>query len=378
MKQINSALAGAGFIGAAHVEALRRLGYVNIVALSEQNGEIAQERAADMNIEKAYGDFSEMVKDDEIDVVHICTPNNFHYPMAKEALQTGKHVVLEKPFALTTEEGQELVEIAGKSEKVAAIHFNIRFYPLVQQAKELVQKGELGEILAVNGSYQQDWLFKKTDYNWRLEPESGGESRAVADIGSHWLDSVEYITDTKIEEVFADFCTFHKTRLKPKKEVKTYSEGSLDMDDYEEVEINTEDYASVLLHFDNGAHGSVTLNQVAAGRKNRIFFEIYGTKGSLAWNGEKPNQIWFGSRDNNNEVMLKDPTLMGDSAQYADFPGGHCEGFPDTSKQLFNNVYQQIITGEQKGFPTFKDGMRELVLTESIVKSAKKEKWVKL
>lgn len=377
MAKLNVAVTGLGFIGAEHVEALRRLGYVNVKALCEVEG--AQKKAEAMSIDKAYDDYQELLKDDTIDVVHICTPNNLHHSMAKEALLSGKHVVLEKPFAMTTAEGEELLKIAKESDLSAAIHFNIRFYPLVQHAKEMIKNGELGEILAINGSYQQDWLFKETDYNWRLEPEYSGESRAVADIGSHWLDLVEYMTGNKVQKVCADFCTFYPVRKKPKKAVETYSGKMLQPSDYEDIKIETEDYATVLLRFNNGAHGSMTLNQVAAGRKNRIYFEVYGTKGSIAWDGEKPNELWVGSRDNNNELMLKDPSLMKKGAvSYANYPGGHTEGFPDTSKQLFNNFYQQILTGEEKDFPTFEDGMRELVLTEAIVNSAKEEKWIKL
>ena len=378
MKKISAGVIGTGFIGPAHIEALRRLGYIDVVAIADISMEVAREKAEQLYIGKAYGGYEKLLKDGSIEVVHICTPNHLHYPIAKEALLAGKHVICEKPLAISPRQGKELLELAKKTGLVAAVHFNLRFYPLVQQAKAMVDAGELGDILAVNGSYQQDWLFYQTDYNWRLEPEFSGKSRAVADIGSHWLDLVQYITKSKVERVCADFCTFYPTRKKPLRPVETYTGKILKSYDYKDVEINTEDYATVLLRFNNGAHGSMTVNQVAAGRKNRLAFEIYGTKMAIAWNCERPNQMWIGRRDSENGLLLKDPSLMYESArQYASCPGGHTEGFPDTSKQLFNNVYRQILAGGeyQFDFPTFEDGQRELILCEAIFNSARKEKW---
>ncbi len=339
---------------------------------------MAKEKAEQLNVDKVYGDYKELLAEKTIEVVHICTPNHLHYPIAKEALLAEKHIVCEKPLAINSEQGRDLLELVKKTELTAAIHFNLRFYPLIQQAKAMVKAGEIGDILAVNGSYQQDWLLYQTDYNWRLEPEFSGKSRSVADIGSHWLDMIEYISGIKIEMVCADFCTFFKTRKKPIKPAETYTRKILKSSDYEDIKINTEDYATVLLRFNNGAHGSMTVNQMAAGRKNRLTFEIYGTKMSIAWNSENPNKMWIGKRDSKNELLIKDPSLMNKSVrQYACYPGGHVEGFPDTSKQLFNNVYKQILAGKRFkfDFPTFIDGYRELILCEAIFDSARKKKW---
>jgi len=378
MKKINAGVIGTGFIGPSHIEALRRLGYVNIIAMADINIKVAKEKAEQLTVGKVYGDYKELLADKTIEVVHICTPNYLHYPIAKEALLAGKHVVCEKPLAINPIQGRDLLELVKKTGLVAAVHFNLRFYPLVQQAKAMVEAGELGDILAVNGSYQQDWLLYQTDYNWRLEPEFNGKSRAVADIGSHWLDMIEYITGVKIEKVYADFCTFFTIRKKSAKLFKTYTGKILKSSDYKDIKINTEDYATVLLRFNNGAHGSMTVNQVAAGRKNRLVFELYGTKMSIAWDSENPNEMWIGKRDSKNELLIKDPSLMNSSVrQYSSYPGGHAEGFPDTSKQLFNNVYKQILAGKEPGFdfPTFEDGYRELILCDAIFDSALKEKW---
>ena len=382
--KIKVGVIGTGFIGPAHVEALRRIGYVEVSALSDINPEVAGQKAKMLNIDRAYGDYRDMLKDPEIEAVHICTPNNLHYVMSREAMEAGKHVVCEKPLSMNSKEAEELIRIAKEKNLVNAVHFNIRFYPLMHQAKAMVEKGELGKILAVNGSYQQDWLFYETDYNWRLQPEFSGDSRAVADIGSHWLDLIEFITNIKVKEVCADFATFHPIRKKPLKPVETYAGKVLSPEDYADIGINTEDYATVLLRFDNGAHGSLTVNQVAAGRKNRLYFEVYGSKRAISWDSERPNELWIGRRDGNNEIMMKDPSLMYPSArEIVSFPGGHNEGFPDTSKQMFGKLYKYIMNkgylkGETPEFPTFEAGYRELVLCENIVKSSREDGWIKV
>jgi predicted dehydrogenase len=380
MEKIKAGVIGVGFIGPSHIEALRRLGFVDVLAIADANEELTKKKAEILNITKAYGDYRALLNDKEIDVVHICSPNHLHYNMIKDSLAAGKHVICEKPFAMDSMEGLELLELSKKTDLVTALHFNIRFYPLVQQAREMIRKQEIGEILAINGSYQQDWLFYETDYNWRLEPEYSGASRAVADIGSHWLDLMEYITGNRVLSACSDFATFYPFRKKPLMPLETFSGKMMNPYDYKDIKVTTEDYASVLLRFDNNAHGSLTVNQVAAGRKNRIYFEIYGTEGSIAWDGENPNEIWFGKREGSNSLMIKDPSLMSEQVRsYASYPGGHTEGFPDTSKQLFFNVYSQIKDRQlEYDYPSFEDGYRELLLCEAIVKSAKERKWVEI
>lgn len=384
MRKIKVGVIGTGFIGPAHIEAMRRLGYIDVVALADVDEETARRKADMLSIETCYGDYRKLLANEEIEVVHVCTPNNMHYPMSKEALMAGKHVVCEKPLSMNSAQARDLIKIADEKGLVNAIHFNIRFYPLVHHIREMVANGDLGKIFAINGSYQQDWLFLDTDYNWRLEPEFSGDSRAVADIGSHWLDSVEFMTGIKVNEVFADFATFHPIRKKPLKPIETYSGKMLKPEDYQEVNIGTEDYATVLLHFDNGAHGSLTVNQVAAGRKNRIFFEIYGSKAAIQYNTESPNEVWIGYREKSNELLMRDPSLLyADAREIITFPGGHNEGFPDTSKQFFSKFYRYIAEeGFKKGappeFPTFEAGLRELELCEKVVESARNEKWVSL
>jgi predicted dehydrogenase len=380
LEKIKVGIIGTGFIGPAHIEALKRLPYIEISALAESSTGLAKEKAALLGIEKYYGNYQELIQNKEIRSVHVCSPNYLHYEMSKAALLAGKHVICEKPLAIKVKEAEELVKLAEEKKLVNVVNFNIRYYPLMRQLKLMIQKGELGEVLAIHGSYLQDWLFYETDYNWRLEPEFSGESRAIADIGSHWMDLIEYVTGLQIVEVFADFATFYKSRKKPLKPLETYSGKVLQAQDYQDIPIGTEDYATVLFRFNNGGRGVMTVNQVAAGRKNRLYFELDGSKKAIAWESEIPNQMWIGSRDTNNEIMMRDPALVHPECRtLIDYPGGHNEGFPDTFKQLYKEVYRQILTGDEvasPSFPTFRDGLRELILCEKIIESNKKRKWI--
>jgi len=373
---------GAGFIGPIHVEAVRRTFLAEVVALAGSNQEAAERKASQYGVPRAYGDYRDLLADDAIDVVHICTPNNLHFSMARDALRAGKHVVCEKPLTLTRSEAEQLVQLAEWLDLVNAVHFNVRYYPLVREARELVRSGATGRLFAIYGSYLQDWLFYDTDYSWRLEPELSGTSRAIADIGSHWLDLVEYVSQLRVTEVLADFATFHPTRKKPLRPIETWSGKLVTAEDYEEVPIETEDYASVLLHFDKGGHGVVTVNQMAAGHKNRVAFEMDGARVALGWDSQRPNELFIGHRDQANQVLLRDPALVSPPTRsIIAYPGGHNEGFPDTSKHLFREVYQAILSGSQRteaapAFPTFRDGYREVVLCEAILASVRTRGWV--
>ncbi|GAB3935580.1 Gfo/Idh/MocA family protein [Larkinella terrae] len=381
MEKIKVGVVGTGFIGPAHIEALRRLPNVEVVALCEVTAELARQKADALGIARSYT-FDELLKQDDIQSVHICTPNFLHYSQSKAALAAGKHVICEKPLAKDLKEAEELVELAAKSGLVNAVHFNLRYYPLARQMRVMRQKGDLGEVYSVIGSYLQDWLFYNTDYNWRLEPDKSGDSRAIADIGSHLMDILEYITGLKTVAVLADFNTIHKTRKKPLKAVETYSGKMLQPEDYADVPINTEDHANVLLRFDNGNKGVITVSQVSAGRKNQMKLEIAGSKKTFAWNSEAPNEMWIGNRDGYNENLMRDPSLLYSEARsVVSFPGGHNEGFPDTSKQLFKEVYDAIAAGKQPEnptFPTFADGYRELLICERILESNRKQAWVNI
>ena len=377
MKTIKAGIIGTGFIGPAHVEAARRAGFVEMLALCEAGDELARKKAAALNIPKAYGSVDALLADREVEVVHNCTPNHIHFEISKKIMAAGKHVISEKPLAMTTRESKELVKLAAEAGVVNAIDFNYRYYPLVQEAKAMAASGKLGDVFHANGSYTQDWLFLPTDWNWRLVPQFSGESRAVADVGSHWCDCSQFITGLKITKVFADFVTIHQNRMKPKKEVETYSGKMLQPSDYEPVPIHTEDYATVVFQFDNGAHGSFNVSQCFAGRKNRLFFELSGSKCSLVWDQERPNEMWIGHRDKPNQLLMKDPSLLSERARaYAHYPGGHPEAYPDGLKNFLLRVYSHIRdTSTPADFSTFQDGHDELAICEAVLASSRSQKW---
>jgi len=378
-EKIAAGIIGTGFIGPAHVEAARRLGNVEILAVAEANEELAQQKAAEMSIPRSYGNYQDLLADPDIQVVHNCTPNHLHFEVNRDILAAGKHEISEKPLAMNTTESNELLSLARDSGLIHAVDFNYRFYPLVQHAREMVRSGEIGDVFSIHGSYLQDWLFLPTDWNWRLVPELSGDSRAVADVGSHWCDLMQFISGQSITRVFADLHTVHKTRMRPKKEVETYSGKELDPSDYEAQEINTEDYASVLFEMANGTRGVFTVSQVAAGRKNRLHFELDGSKCAISWDQEKPNEMWIGYRDKANEILTKDPSLLHEAArEYAHYPGGHPEAYPDGPKNLFRNVYRAVAKGQMPTDPdwsTFEDGHKEVAICEAVLTSHKNQQW---
>ncbi len=377
-RRVGVGIAGTGFIGRAHIDALRRIN-VNLIGLAEGTPEKAREKAVAFGIPNAYPSFEAMLDDPQIEVVHLATPNFLHFSQARAALLAGKHVVCEKPLAMTSQELAGLVALAKDKGLVNAISFNIRFYPLSQQARQMVRSGDLGDLFILQGSYMQDWLLLPTDWNWRLESGWGGKSRAVADIGSHWLDLLTFISGMRIKEVFADFKIVHTWRKKPAKPLETYSGRLLTPGDYIDQPVKTEDYASILLHFENGARGVLTVSQVSSGRKNRLFYEINGSKSSISWDSERPNEMWIGHRSEANQHLLKDPILLAQPARdLAEYPGGHNEGFLDTFKQLFRKVYEYIRAGDfsqAPEFPTFADGHYEMLLVEAIERSAEEQSW---
>jgi predicted dehydrogenase len=282
-----------------------------------------------------------------------------------------------------------LVRIAAGSGRAAAVAYNIRFYPLNHEARARIAGGVVGGVLHVAGSYVQDWLLKDTDFNWRVLANDGGELRAVSDIGTHWLDLVQFITGQKIVSVCADLHTIHKFRQRPQGGVETFSGKLTAPRATEPVPITTDDYGCILLRFANGAPGVVWVSQVTAGRKNCLRYEIAGSKQALAWNSESPNELWIGHRDEPNGQLIRDPALLGSEARaIASYPGGHNEGFPDSFKQLFRTFYGAIDRGEFPAvgrgspdpapYPTFADGHHEIVLCDAILQSHHERRWVEL
>ena len=378
LSRLRAGVIGTGFIGPVHIEALRRLG-VQVAALCDVPDRVRT--AADrLGVPRAFGDHHELLRSPDVDVVHITAPNRFHAEMSLAALKAGKHVICEKPLAMNTRETAAIVKAARSTGTVFAVNYNVRFYPAVLQLRRTVADGDLGEIIHVNGSYFQDWLFKDTDYNWRLLPTEGGKLRAVADIGTHWMDTASFILGAKITSVFADLGTFHRTRKRPLGEVQTFAKANGKVK-YASYQVATEDFANVLLQFDNHARGNLAVSQVAAGRKNCIRMEIYGSSKSAWWCSEDPEILHFGNRDGANEVAMRATPAFGPGAEgFMDYPAGHVEGFPDTFKMLFRNIYSTIASGGMgpRLFATAEDGHAEVAVCEAILKSHLAKEWVKV
>jgi predicted dehydrogenase len=281
---------------------------------------------------------------------------------------------------MNTSETATLVKLAREQGRVGAVTYNLRYYPLCQEARALVERGAIGEPRLVYGGYLQDWLFYPTDWNWRLEPEVGGSMRAVADIGTHWMDLLTWITGRRLTELCADLATVIPVRQRPKGPVETFKQSTTVAS--EPVHMTTDDYASILLHFEGNLRGVLTVSQVSAGRKNRMWFEIDGSEGSLAWDAEQPNTLWIGRRNEANRYLIKDPALMSPQARgYAAYPGGHAEGYPDTFVQLFKDFYGYLAAGDfhaPRSFPTFETGHQEVRLCEIVAKSAQERKWLEV
>jgi predicted dehydrogenase len=385
MKTIKTAIIGTGFIGPAHLEALQRIGGIQVVALASIEKEKARALGERYGIPKIYDRWEDAVADKSVDVIHNCTPNNLHFAINKAALKAGKHVISEKPLTMTSKESAELVNLAAKQGVVNAINFNYRFYPLVQHARAMMSRGELGKVYLVHGHYLQDWLYYETDYNWRLETTLSGVSRAIADIGSHWCDLAQFITGQRITSVFADLMTVHPKRKRPKGAIETFKGKEVAVSgDVEDIPIRTEDIGIVMLRFEQGVKGVVTVSQVSAGRKNCEQIEVDGSKAAIAWNQEEPNELWVGHRERPNEVIIKDPSLLHPEARkYAHYPGGHPEGYPDGPMNLFINVYDFIREGKDPrkhapDFPTFADGHLENKIVDAVLKSNRSRKWVEV
>ncbi|MEM8669984.1 MAG: Gfo/Idh/MocA family oxidoreductase [Planctomycetota bacterium] len=381
MSNLRAAVIGTGFIGPVHVEGLQRAG-VDVVGILGSQPDKSKRAAAELGLQTAYGSLDELLDDGSVNVVHITSPNQFHFDQASRALHAGKHVLCEKPLAMNTQESSQLVALAESSGLAAAVNYNIRYYPLCQEAATQVRRGDVGDIFHFSTSYAQDWLFHRTDFNWRVMSEEGGSLRAVADIGTHALDLLQFITHQKVESVFADLLTVYPERERPKGGIETFSGNSTAAEDTESIAIGTEDFGCVLLRMSDSSRGVMHVSQVTAGRKNCLQFEIAGAKKSLAWCSETPNEMRMGYRDAPNQSLIRDPALLsGQASSKCSYPGGHNEGFPDTFKQLFRDFYQSVENGQYRSdptYPTFADGHQEIAVCEAVLKSHLRQKWIHL
>ncbi len=374
MKRLGMGLVGAGFIGPHHIEAVRRLGFVDVVAIAHHNEEGARQKADALGVPKGYGSYEALLADPDIDVVHNATPNALHHPVNMAAIAAGKHVVSDKPLAMTSAQARELFEAAEARGIVHAVTFNYRGNPLVQQARTMVAKGEIGPPRFIHGHYLQDWLLYDTDYSWRLEPEKGGESSAMGDIGSHWCDLAQHVSGLRITEVLADLTTVIPVRKRPVGSRHAFAQAGAD-DAYEPVDIKVEDLCSVLVRFENGTKGAFSVGQICAGHKNDLVLEVNGGEASLRWHQEQQNELWIGNRRTGNVILQKDPSLMDPAvAGIAKLPGGHQEAWPDAFRNILGAVYEHIAEGRPMSdrspmFASFEDGWRANAIIDAVVAS---------
>jgi predicted dehydrogenase len=382
MAKLKVGIIGVGFVGEAHIEALRRLNSIDIEikAAAASSLESSKKAAEKLKVPNYYADYQKMLAEEDLDIIHNCTPNYLHFPINKAFMEAGVHVFSEKPLVLNSREADELLEILESRDIYAGVNFNYRHYPLVKEMKQKV-KNELGRLFHLRGSYLQDWMLFEDDYSWRVDPKQGGKSRAVADIGSHFCDLLQYLTDKKIKRLTAKTAVVHSERQKPTADIKTFAEKS-DQQKYEQVEVETEDYASVLFEMEDGTAGNFTVSQVDAGHKNDLFIEISGSKKSLSWSQENANQLFIGHRDQANQILSRDPSLLSSEAsERCYYPGGHIEGWSEGLKNSIKDSYNCILEAGDPAdydFATFADGAWEVKITEAILKSSREEKWVEV
>ena len=383
MRRVKAGIVGTGYIGISHIETIRRIGFAELVAVTDVNNDLAKRRAAEYYIPKCYGTLDDLLTDDEIDVVHNCTPNNLHLEVNEKIIRVGKHVFSEKPLARNSQESGKLLSLLNENKNIIhGMNYNYRMNPLVQEMKNKVRNGEIGQPKLVHGSYLQDWLLFDTDYNWRIEPEICGPSRCIADIGTHWMDAVQTVTGSRITEVIADLVTTIPVRKKPTGQVETFSiTGD---SENEEVEVKTEDYGAVIFKMDNGVRGVFCASEVSAGRKCYLNFEIDGTKSSMYWNQEMADQMWMGFREKDNSLIMRNPNLMTAKAkEYTYLAAGHPEGWNDAMRNNVYSFYKYIIDGKTIGdapcdFATFHEGHYLIKLTEAILESNRTGQWIKV
>ena len=378
MKKIKVGIVGMGYIGESHIEAVRRIGCCEVYAIADRNSSLAKAKADYYGIEKCYSDIEDLLADPEIDVVHNCTPNFLHLSINKAIIKSGKHLLSEKPLCMNYEEAKELVELKKQyPNSVAGVNFNYRLNPMVQETKSRIDDGQIGDVRIITGSYQQDWLLYDTDYSWRLEPEVSGNSCAIADIGSHWMDIIQHVTGHKITEVMADLKTVIPIRKKPKKQTETFTSNV--PTEFDPVEIKNEDYGAVMFHTDKGATGVYHVSELAAGHGCYFNFEVNGSKASLKWNQEENDRLWMGLRGDDNRLIIRDPNAISDQARpYTALAMGHPEGWTDAFKGNIYAFYKYIVDG-MKGEPVFstlEQAAYIVKLTEAVIESSKTKKWI--
>ncbi len=383
-RRLRAAVIGSGFVGPLHVDAVRRGGYGEVVLLAGHSAAHVEPKAAALGVERWTTHIESVIDDPNIDVIHVCTRNASHVPLGVAALEAGKHLVMEKPMALDSAGAARLLAAANNADRHAATTFTYRGYPMIRKARTLVEAGEIGDVQLVHGAYLQDWLAEETDWNWRIDPAEG-VSRAVADIGSHWFDTLEFVSGTRVEAVFADLATFLAARKKPLAEVEAFAAAA---GPSETVQIGSEDAATFALRLAGGGRGVFMVSQVSHGRKNHFTMELGGSRRSLAWDQDMPEQLWMGARREPARLIARDPAEGYDTPGLPSLPTGHPEGWAEAFRDLLRPFYAAVASGtpppaptappNSLGYPTLADGARAVRFVDAVLESARSERWVAL
>jgi predicted dehydrogenase len=371
---LRAGIVGAGFIGVVHARAVRRAGacVVGVVASTPERSEQA---ARALHTEMTFTSAAEMIASGEIDVVHICTPNDLHRPLTEAALAAGKHVVCEKPLAVRLDDARALHEIANASGLVATVPFVYRFYPMVREARARVA-GSVAPPRLIHGAYLQDWLSTTADDNWRVDAAAGGSSRAFADIGSHWCDLIEFVTGDRITSLCAELVTAVPERTfggdRHAFEAADGATGAV-------RRVDTEDIALLMFRTERGVTGSLVVSQVSSGRKNQLRFEIAAPDATYAFDQEQPDVLWIGRRGVSEVATREAQHLDPSAAAYVTVPAGHPQGYQDCFDAFVADTYHAIVAGSVlavDGLPTFADGARSAAITDAVLRSASTRQWV--
>ncbi len=375
MKRLGMGLVGPGFVARHHIDAVRRLGDVDVIAVAGSSQASAEKKAHEYKVDRAYGNYHDLIADPAVDVIHNTTPNYLHLPVTLAALAAGKHVISDKPLAINPDEGRQMRDAALAAGVAHVVTFNYRGNPLVQQARGMVAKGESGDLSFVHGHYLQDWMADPNVYSWRSDPAKGGATSALGDIGSHWCDLAEHVSGLKIVSVLADITTVIPVRYSAGASAEAFSSKA--GADRVPVDVRSEDLASVLLRFENGAKGCFSVGQVLPGHKNDLVLEVNGRNLSLKWKQEQQNELWIGRHNRANELLAKDPSLVSEDAlRYTHLPGGHQESWADAFCNLIRDAYGWIQAGATPAtkpsmLPTFEDGYRSVCLVDAMLRSSR-------
>jgi predicted dehydrogenase len=372
--RLGAAIVGGGFAAAAHLDALRRVKGVTPLGVLTSTPERSREAAERLGVERAYGAVDDLLTDDDVAVVHNCTPNDVHHDVTAAALAAGKHVLSEKPLAFDAEQADDLAARAHAAGVVTGACFTYRHFPLIQHLRATIGAGAGGPVHLIHGAYLQDWLLFDDDWNWRLQAGHGGAARAVGDIGSHWIDLAQHVTGDEVVAVCAQLARLHDQRWRPG-EVRTFERGG---GERTRVDVDTEDAAAILLRFRGRATGVCTISQVSAGKKNELTIQLDAARESYAWNQEEPNVLTIGRRDVPNERVLRDASLVApEAAPLVHYPGGHQEGWPDALRNLLEDFYG-VVRGErtEQTVATFDEAAQVQRVIDAIVRSNREGRWV--